>query len=207
MIHIINSKNSSVRKAAPIHIIKNAQNSNFGTLSYSNYPEGGNLLANRSQNDLRNSLQKSSSLKQAHKLMPTHNIQSFANKMVDKDVPTLKNSATRKSKPGFTKLKCKNHKSSSVEPGAVLEKPVLISRMKQSSPYTIGQPYGQVSDKPSFRDRSNSLSKLESNGLSALFEQVAAGIAGRDERSGQQKRGNQSTQNRSSSYVSLASKF
>ena len=41
MIHIINQKKEGVRKTPPIHIIKNASNSNFGTLTYSNYPMRG----------------------------------------------------------------------------------------------------------------------------------------------------------------------
>ena len=41
MIHIINQKNGGIKKTPPIHIIKNASNSNFGTLTYSSYPKRG----------------------------------------------------------------------------------------------------------------------------------------------------------------------
>ena len=60
MIHIINSKNGGVKKVPPIHIIKNASNSNFGTLSYSNYPEGGtqNLLS-RSHSEISDRIENS----------------------------------------------------------------------------------------------------------------------------------------------------
>ena len=63
MIHIINQKNGGSKKVPPIQIIKNASNSNFGTLSYSNYPEGGaqNLLS-RSHSELSNPIENSGSI-------------------------------------------------------------------------------------------------------------------------------------------------
>ena len=71
MIHIINQKKEGVRKTPPIHIIKNASNSNFGTLTYSNYPSRGvTNLINRSQSDLSN-FDNHQSLHSQHKLMPS----------------------------------------------------------------------------------------------------------------------------------------